>query len=382
MTSIRNIVCALPLLLLAWGCSGNGGSREADVAGDSGIIGQASLLSVVEHAGYTDVKITNPWDTASLLARYVLVPQTDSLPDDLPDGTVLRTPLTSALVFSNVHAALLHELGHASAVTGVTDVGYITDSIVARGITAGSVADCGQSTDPDIEKIVMLSPQAIMLSPYSAADGVAERLGRLGIPVIMCADYMEPDPLGRAEWMRFYGRLVGEGERADSLYGSVAAEYSRVRALAAGVDSRPSVLIDTRYGDVWYVPVAGSTTDCFIADAGGSNPFSDLGHGDSRPLSVEQVIATAGNADFWLVRYFAGEPMTMAQFAELGPEISRFEAFRRNRVYGCNTSTTAYYDVVPFHPQYLLGNMARILHPELADSIPPSPYDFYRPIEQ
>ena len=378
MRLTAHIACFLALLPALWNCGGSAGSHDGIWEGAG--MEYATLLNIDERPGYTDVKISNPWDSTTLLARYILVPGADNIPASFPEGTVLRTPVTSALVFSNVHAALLHELGHVHAVKGVADAGYITDSTVAASIAAGTVADCGNSTDPDLEKIAMLAPQAILLSPYSAADAVVERLARTGAPIIMCADYLEPTPLGRAEWIRFYGRLVGEGCRADSLFDRVAEDYNHTKNLVAESGSRPSVLIDTRYGDVWYVPVAGSTTDSFIADAGAENPFSAFGTGDSMPLSVEQVLTTGANADCWLVRYYSATDMDSATFAALGPEILQFEAFRQGAVYGCNTSVSPYYDVVPFHPQYLLADMARLFHPELADNLPPSPYEFFKRI--
>lgn len=368
----------LILLAASWSCSGKAAAGADRTGAGAGPMQYATLLTIDQQPDYTVVTVADPWNAPALLARYVLVDSGCPVPDNVPDGILLQVPLASAVVFSNVHAALLHELGHADVVTGVADAHYITDSVVVRGVADGTVADCGTATDPDIEKIAMLQPDAVLFSPYSAADGVAARLARTTVPTVMCADYLEADPLGRAEWMRFYGRLIGEGSRADSLFACVAAQYNRTKALTANAAGRPSVLMDTRYGDVWYVPVAGSTTDALITDAGGTNPFSSLGHGDSRPLSAEQVLAVAADADVWLVRYFAPAPMDLAAFRASAAEIPHFSAARRGDVYGCNTAVSPFYDVVPFHPQFILADMARILHPELADSLAPSPYSFYQ----
>lgn len=70
---------------------------------------------------------------------------------------------------------------------------------------------------PDIERIIELQPDGIMLSPYESSGGYGQ-LGKLGIPLIECADYMETSPLGRAEWMKFYGILIGKKALADSLF--------------------------------------------------------------------------------------------------------------------------------------------------------------------
>ena len=74
------------------------------------------------------------------------------------------------------------------------------------------IVDCGNGMNPDIEKIIDLRPDAIMLSPFENSGGYG-RVGKLGVPVIECADYMETSPLGRAEWLRFYGLLVGQEQR-------------------------------------------------------------------------------------------------------------------------------------------------------------------------
>ena len=66
-----------------------------------------------------------------------------------------------------------------------------------------------------------------MLSPYESSGGYGQ-LGKLGIPLIECADYMETSPLGRAEWMKFYGILIWKKALADSLFSAVKKEYRNV----------------------------------------------------------------------------------------------------------------------------------------------------------
>ena len=84
------------------------------------------------------------------------------------------------------------------------------------------------------EKIIDLRPDAIMLSPFENSGGYG-RVGKLGVPVIECADYMETSPLGRAEWLRFYGLLVGQEQRGDSLFAQIEKEYLALKDLAAQI---------------------------------------------------------------------------------------------------------------------------------------------------
>lgn len=98
------------LLALGVGCK----SRHSASAGDA-----LSALRM-EYAGriridssehYILVRVQNPWDTARILHTYVLVGRETELPEGLPEGTLVRTPVEKALVYSSVHCGLLSELG-------------------------------------------------------------------------------------------------------------------------------------------------------------------------------------------------------------------------------------------------------------------------------
>lgn len=138
---------------------------------------------------------------------------------------------------------------------------------VQDGCRNGEIVDCGNGMNPDIEKIIDLRPDAIMLSPFENSGGYG-RVGKLGVPVIECADYMETSPLGRAEWLRFYGLLVGQEQRGDSLFAQIEKEYLALKDLAAQATSRPTVLSDLKYGSAWYIAGGQSTTGRLYADAG------------------------------------------------------------------------------------------------------------------
>ena len=80
------------------------------------------------------------------------------------------------------------------------------------------------------------------------------------IPVIECADYMETSPLGRSEWVRFFGLLFGKRRQADSLFTAVRADYLRLCDLVKSVNQRPTVISELKSGSAWYVPGGKSTT--------------------------------------------------------------------------------------------------------------------------
>lgn len=360
---------ALLLLYTLFACtSTNTGATDNKADADTISMKYASHLTISEKPHYTEVTVRNPWDTLKTLRRYLLIPRDSLLPADLPQGTVVRTPVRKALVYSSVHTGLISELGAVSAIAGVCSPEYITDPEVQNRIASNQVAVCGMSENPDMEKIIGIHPDLILLSPYENNDNYS-KIEQLGIPVFECADYMETSPLGRAEWVRLYGLLLGVRDNSEKLFAQTEKEYDRLRQLAASSGSRPVVLLDTRYGQTWHVPTANSTMGRLIEDAAGKNPFSDFRQNGSVPLSPEKVLATAHDADIWLVRYYQDSDKTLSQLAADAPINSQFKAFKTGNVYGCNTRKVNLYEQTPFHPDRLLRDMVCLLHPDLADTL-------------
>ena len=359
----------LPLLV---SCKGGNALVSAD-SGDTLKLAYADNISLIRYNDYIKATVRNPWDTASVLHTYLLVPDSIDLPPVLPEGTVVRTPLKSALIYSSVHNSLVSELGSIDAISGVCDASYIHQPELVARIADGRVADCGIGTSPNIEKIINLNPDGVMMSPFENS-GTYGKLGQLGIPIIECADYMETSPLARAEWMKFYGILFDKEKEAERMFADTEKEYLELKNLAKSATGKPRVLIDRLYGQAWYVPAENSTMSIFIRDAGGENPFDGYQGSGSVPLTGEQVLFKAEDSDVWLIRYNQKTDKTIRELGADNAIYSQFKAFKDGKVYGCNTANTYFYEEVPFHPQWLLCEMISIFHPELPDVTPERRY--------
>lgn len=365
LVGTRVVILSISLMMLASFASCKGGQASvSEKMGKEVPIKYAENLSVVEHEGFTEVKVRNPWDTAKLLQKYILVPTEQELPANLPEGTVVRTPVSNALVYSTVHNSLISEIGGIDAIGGVCNAEYVNEGEVKERLRSGRIADCGVSMSPDIEKIIKLHPQVIMLSPFENNDKYA-KVGELGISIIECADYMETSALGRAEWVKFYGLLFGKADVAEKMFGDVEEKYNALKEMASKVAKRPKVLIDQRYGQVWNVPGGESTMAGLIRDARGINPFDAYKQSGSVPLAPEKVLAEAYDADIWFVRYNQDNEKTLKELASDAPVNSQFKAYKEGNVYGCNTRYIDFYEETPFHPERLLENLIYYMHPEM-----------------
>lgn len=352
-------------VLLLSACGGGSKTSSLQAEGDTVRMKYSSLLQIVKHADYTVVTIRNPWDTLKVLHTYLLADREKPLPEHLPEGTVVRTPLQKSVIYSSVHCSLWSELDELKGIGGVCGLEYIKLPQIQEGCRNGSIVNVGNSMNPDIERIIDLRPDAILLSPFENSGGYG-RVGKLNIPIIECADYMETSALGRAEWMRLYGLLLGKEAQADSLFAGIEKEYlTLTQQVKLQNLKRPTVISEMKNSSAWYIPGGNSTMGRLYQDAGADYVFAFLSNSGSVPLAFETVFDRGGNADIWLIKYNQPQDKTYSELERDYAPYARFKAFQDRKVYGCNTNHVPFYEESPFHPELLLKDLIKIFHPEL-----------------
>ena len=430
MKKLYILLCGATVALLMAACQG-GKTAAADAeAGDTLEMKYAKLLTIVKHGDgeeasdeaegidyqYAEAIIANPWKAGTMLHRYILIPKGEE-----GDKTVarlalqrtsgmgcttdtVRTPVERSAVFIAPHCQLMYELGCQQAIRGVCDLNYINiPDVRKRAASAGkassgnasaqnSIVDCGSSMAPDIERIIALKPEAILVSPFENSGGYG-KLDKLRIPLIEAADYMESSPLGRAEWMKFYGMLFGKDKnisttaagkaseatagkaseatlpascelRADSLFAQIEKEYLKLKAEAGKLPKGLSILTERKTGNVWYVPGGQSTIGILLKDANARYIFSDDQHSGSLPMSPEQILAKGKQVDVWAFKYFGGAPLSQAQLLQEYDGYKALAAFSRGNIYQVDTSTVPYFELTSFHPELLLREFIILAHGE------------------
>ena len=316
--------------------------------------------------------VLNPWREGEVLHTYRL-PSSDATPSAM-------APYRRAVSATSLHAYLALRLGALDRLAGVMDADYIVAPELKAALTADQ--DMGNSLSPNLERIKAAGCDLIFASPFeNAGYGPLETLG---VPIVDCADYMEDIPLGRAEWMRFYGRLLGHAAEADSI---CAAEESAYDALCTPGQSAawPSVLLGKRSGQAWYVPGGLSYMGRLLDDADTRYVFADEASHGSIPLDFEAVYGRAKDADLWLITYAAPPaedgtfaPMTYADLAAEDERYAKFRAFSERRVWAVNTLAVPYYDALPWSPAALLRDVIIIAHP---DRFPGEKPRYFQPLD-
>lgn len=361
-------ICVSALALLSvYAC---GGKRTGSVAqgGDTIRMEYAKHITIVKHDGYTTAELSNPWRKDAVLHRYVLVERKDSArmasKVSAMDGTVVYTPVGRGVMFSAPHCYLMGEIGAADAVSGVCDLNYINLPYLHKAVSEGRVADCGNGMSPSVERIVSVSPDALFVTPFEGVN--YGQLANIGVPLVECADYMETSALGRAEWMKFYGMLVGRENEADSLFAVVKRNYADYSNKAMKSALCPRVITERVVSGVWYCPGGESSMGQLLRDAGVDYVFADDKHSGSLTLSPEKVIEKAATADWWLfVNSGAGNLDRNGLLTEYAG-YKMIKAYREGHVLECVPSiSNPYFEQISFRPDFLLADFISWFHPEL-----------------
>lgn len=301
--------------------------------------------------------LENPWKEGSILNSYSL-----------------EKTYSHVIVMPNSIARLMVELGIQDCIAGVCESEYIMDSTICAMVADGRIADCGNSMYPNIEKIMALKPDAILVNPFEETG--YGQLEKMGIPLIECADYMETSPLGRAEWMRFYGRLFGVAGKADILFRSIEDNYMNLKETASRIVSHPKVMLDTKSGSAWYVAGGKSTISQLICDAAAEYVFKDNEKSGSIPLSFETVFEKAQDSDIWLLKNSTENNLTYKLLESDFKSYSEFLPFKEKNIWVCDVYKVPYFEVTSFHPDILLEEFITIFHPELSSAT-----RFYHPMD-
>ena len=355
-------------VLLLSACGGKNSTASGSAQGDTIPLHYSSNLSLIDYEDYIVAQLRNPWDTAKILHTYVLVDKDQPLPQELPQGTLVRTPLSKAVIYSSVHCSLLKDFGALNSIGGVCDLKYIKLPEIEEGCRNGTIADVGDGMNPNIEKIIDLHPDAILLSPFENSGGYG-RVEKLNVPIIECADYMETSSLGRAEWMRFYGLLFGKKTEADAMFAAVERNYKDLQELVKPISFAPSVMCDLKTSSTWYTPGGNSTIAKLYSDAGANYIFREDTHSGSLPYPFEVIFEKGQQTDFWLIRYNQPVDKTYGELEKEFAPYAGFRPFKERNIYGCNTNRVPFYEETPFHPDWLLKDLIKIFHPSLLEEI-------------
>ncbi|MFC2099109.1 ABC transporter substrate-binding protein, partial [Bacteroidota bacterium] len=292
----------------------------------------AKGFRIETYDNFSILHVQDPWQGSSgTRLGYVLSNDLDRIPDSLSHLPAIQTPVSRLICMSTTHVAMIDALDMTQTIVGVSGPNYISNKSLRKRIKSGYVEDVGADQALNYERIVSLKPDVVIAYGITAeVTGMVKRLGELGIPVILNGDYLENEPLGKTEWIKFMAVLFNREKEADSIFRKIETEYLDYQKLLGRAGDRPGVMTGLPWKDSWYIPGGNSFAAAFIRDAGGDYIWSDMDSHEASPVDLESVFARSSQAEIWIN---SGAARSMEDIRKTDSRLAEFRPYRQGNVY-------------------------------------------------
>lgn len=379
----KRVYLTLLLLILVSACKRERKIQEITEPLEDFSVEFAEGFSIEQNNGYAVLEVKSPWPNAQKSFRYLVADKDELAKMTFATGTydaVIARPVSNLVVTSTTHIPALEALNSIDKLVGFPNTKYISSLPARMRIQKGKIQDLGQNETLNTEMTIALKPDVVVGFAITNENSNYDVLKRANIPVAFNGDWVEQTPLGKAEWVKFFGVLLGEEKKADSIFNSVKSSYSEIKKLASKAKTKPKVMSGALYKDVWYAPAGESWAAQFLKDAHTDYRYADSKGTGSLSLSLEKVLEASQEASLWVSpsQFETYEEMTSAN-----SHYSQFKAFGDKNIYTFAatkgpTGGLLYYELAPHRPDLVLKDLVKIAHPELLPDY--SPY-FFTPLQ-
>lgn len=325
------------------------------------------------HDTYKRIEVSTPWRDSQETFTYLLIPRGYKLPSPPSDAVVIEVPIERIVLLSSTNSAFFAMLNLEETLVGMARTRQIVTPEIAKRISLGHIVEVsldtsGMTRNLNMEMLCMLQPEAILVYGTGIPElDLQPKLAQAGFRVLIDGSYMEPVPLGRAEWIKFIAAFFNKEKEAERIFDEIATSYENRVEQVKGVKTRPTVFYGTTYKNVWYMPGGESYVAQFYTDAGADYLWRDDRTRGSMPMSFEAVMERARDADFWL------DPGIFHSLRDLEASDDRyrlFRAFQKGQVFQNDAQFTPeggndYWETGIARPDLVLADLISIFHPDL-----------------
>lgn len=347
MKRIKLLGIATVLLLLLGGCGRTetaAQERNTDISQELTYTGSMDLVYAEKFAvdyyedGYALITVNQDM-------QYLLVPEGMEAPEDLAEGiAVLQQPVDHIYLVASAVMDMFVSMDALDSVrfSGLQESGWYIEE-AREAMEAGDILYAGKYSTPDYEQILAegcgLAVENTMI--YHTPE-VKEQLENFGIPVLVDYSSYEAEPLGRTEWVKLYGLLIGKEEAAEEAFQSEMEAFQSIQESEEDIGDEKSVAF-------FYITANGEANVRKSSDylakmidmAGGEYIFRNLGDEESasstETMQMEEFYAGAKDADYIIYNStIDGELSSLDELLAKSPLLKDFKAVENGNVF-CTT---------------------------------------------
>ena len=329
------------------------------------IIKYAKGFDIINENGDKKLIIKSAYKDSDETFKYIIKSNKNSI--DKSTNTIY-TPIKRIVVTSTTHIPMVELLKEEASIVGFPFSKYISSEKTRNLIDGGNIKEIGKENSLNTEILLDLQPQLVVGYSVSSAVKSLTTIKNAGINVIYNGDWLEETPLGRAEWIKFFGILFNKEKQADSIFNVIEANYMEAKNIALKSSNKATILSGAIMSkDIWNLPAGESFVAQFLKDANVNYLWKDSKGTGSLSLSFESVFDKAQSAKFWIAPgYFSSKE----QMLKSNKIYSKFNAFRENKIFTPatkkgKTGGIIYYELATTRPDLVLKDIIKITNPKL-----------------
>ena len=268
---------------------------------------------------------------------------------DVPHITLDRA--RGFVTTSTTHVHLLEAGAGLNGWRGCTSLKYLRDAKVLAWADSATVRDVSGDGGLNAEIVTMLNPGCILTGPN-------QNLEERNWPWVPITEYLEPHPLGRAEWMVPLAWMVGDSAAGAKAFQAVKARYAS--AANRSVKTGKRVFTGSVADGVWHAPGQDSFVAQWIEDAGGVYALNKADDQSNVALSLESMLELVSRTDAWVVVTYDEDGVNESDVIDMDPRHA--EVMKAvDEVWVCNTAAVDYFGEVVAHPEWVLEDLAALV---------------------
>ena len=269
----------------------------------------------------------------------LVVPKGADVPECDDDIVVVKQPIENMYMVSSSAMDLVCELGVTDNVrfTG-TKYDELCIEKAKKAVDNGEMFYAGKYNEPDFELLLEKNCDiAVQNTMIYHNPGVKDKLNEVGIPVIVELSSMEGHPLGRVEWIKFYGVLFGREKEAEAFFENQLESLKEIQeSISSGERPKVAYFFVTSNGAV-NVRKSGDYIAKMIETAGAEYVFDDLTNENALStinIQMEEFVEKAMNADYLIYNSsIDGELNSVEELLTKCPQMKDSVAVKNNNVF-------------------------------------------------
>ena len=322
----------------------------------------AKGFEIQHYSDHIELRLNLPFPGATEKSIFKLVKNGDNQHEN-----ALLIPLKSVVVTSTTHIPALELLGCEEKISGFPNTDYISSEKTRALVDKGAISELGNEENINTELLMELNPDALIGFTLNSNNKMFHTIEKFGIPVLLNGDWVEESPLGRAEWIKFFGVLFDKEKEAAAIFDEIEKSYLNAQEIASRANDRPTVISGGLYRDIWNLPAGESFEAQFMKDANLDYLWSSSQGRGSLSLGIETVFAKGKDADLWISPSNYESLTALEQAHDL---YTRFKAFQQQEIYSYILNKgeydgIIYFEKAPSRPDLVLKDLIKIGHPEL-----------------